>query len=90
MTYDEKKQFIDVIYSLVDEFDEVEDLFSASNLYLILRKYSSLNEENKQKVSSVMESLASTVKGNIREYLHGKESSIKGRLGGIRDIFSRE
>ena len=68
MSYEEKKQFIDVVFSLVDKFDTVEDLTSPANLSAIMKAYSNLNEESKHAVSGVLESLGDTVKGNIKEF----------------------
>ena len=68
MTYEEKRQFIEVLYDLVDEYATVEDLSSPRNLARIAKSYSSMNEENKKKVSAAMGSLSDTVKANIKEY----------------------
>lgn len=83
MTYDEKEQFINVVYDLVDDYETVENLFSAKNLVAILKEYSSLSDENKQKVSGVLDSLSDTVRGNILEFIQDRKDSVQGKLSDI-------
>jgi len=85
MTYDEKKQFIDIIYDLVDEFETVEDLSNPRNLALIMKAYSDMNDENKQKVSKVMDALSGTIRGNIREFFQNKEENVRDRLNSLKE-----
>lgn len=66
MTYEEKEQFIDIIFGLADDLDTVDDLFSVKNLRMIMKEYSALDDESKKKVSGVLDSLQESVVGTIK------------------------
>ncbi len=80
LTYEQKKQFIEVVYDLVDEYTTVEDLAKPKNIRAIMKAYSALSVENRRSVQETMGALGDTVKENIKEHVSNGSDRVIGSL----------
>lgn len=54
MTYEDKQDFIEVLYDLVDEYRTVGQLFTVKNLYKVMMEYRGLDKDRKRIVADVV------------------------------------
>lgn len=67
MSYDEKQQFVEVLYDLVDEYKTVGQLFTAKSLYKVMQEYRAMDNEDKRIVSDVVGVLRRSVVDDMLE-----------------------
>ena len=98
MSYEEKQQLIKVVYGLVDDYKTTGELFSAKNLWAIVKEYRTMSDENKKIVTGAVGDLKDTVLGNIREKMDrlarevqsSKPAEIIRKGKGIFDSYHQE
>lgn len=67
MSFDEKEQFIDSIFKLLDKNKKVGEIFTAKNILPILKNYKDMSAEDKKNIKEAIGDLKDTVIENIRE-----------------------
>lgn len=77
MSYEEKKQFIAVLYDLVDDYKTVGQLFSAKNLYKVMQEYRGLDPDRKQVVSEAVGILRKSMVGDMIEDMKDTYQGVK-------------
>ncbi len=67
MSFEEKEQFIETVFKLLDKNKTVEDVFTVRNIIPLIRSFRNMDEDDKQSIRFAIRNLRSTVRENIRE-----------------------
>ncbi len=67
MSFEEKEQFIDTVFKLVDKNKTVEDVFTMKNIIPLIKSYRDMDEADKQSIKLALGSLKDAVLDNIKE-----------------------
>ena len=67
MSFEEKRQFVEVLYDLVDEYNTVGKLFNFKNLYKVMQEYRGLDGEKKKVVAEAVGALKRSVIGEVKD-----------------------
>ena len=69
MTYEEKQDFIKVVYELVSEYKTTGELFTLKNIWGVIKEYRSMSDDNKHVVTGAIGDLKDTIIDNLKEKL---------------------
>lgn len=69
MSFEERKEFVDVIYRVLSEYKTTGEVFTAGSLWKILKEFRNLPEEEKGAVSAAARELKKTISDNLKERL---------------------
>lgn len=67
MSFEEKRQFVEVLYDLVDEFRTVGRLFTFKSLYKVMQEYRKLDPEKKKAVAEAVGALKRSVFDEVKD-----------------------
>lgn len=67
MSFEEKEEFIDSLFKLLDKNKTVEDVFTVKNIIPLIKGYKDMSAVDKQKIKDVLGDLKNTVIDNIKE-----------------------
>ncbi|MBR5930405.1 MAG: DUF2974 domain-containing protein [Lachnospiraceae bacterium] len=67
LSFEEKRQFVEVVYDLVDEYHTVGKLFTFKSFYKVMQEYRGLDDEKKKIVSDTVAALRRSVFGEVKD-----------------------
>jgi len=69
MTFEEKRNFVEVLYDLVDKYGTVDNLFTAKNLYNVMEEYKTIEPEKKSVVEGAIAVLKKSMLNEVMDTL---------------------
>ncbi len=67
MTYEEKQEFIKVVYDLVDDYKTTGELFTLKNIWGVIKEYRAMSDDDKHIVTGAFGDLKDTIIDNVKE-----------------------
>lgn len=67
MSYEEKQEFIEVVYGLVDDYKTTGELFTVKNIWGVIKEYRAMSDDDKHIVTGAIGDLKNTIVDNVKE-----------------------